>query len=239
MERGEALRVVARGLERAQQRRRCFLRSGAAERQKDSMPQRRTAARPQQRGQGRDRPVMVEGAQRIDAMIAHQRVRRAGERAQDDVQCRRRAEPAQGFDATGADRRGTLFRQAVCKCGQGIRRAELTQRRVDRLSDRAVGLRKRQAIEQRPDGFRLPPEAERMGGLFADRRAVERQRLDQHLEGHGAVLPAVGRRRARRCKQQDQGEHEHARRAMAFSDHPPSIPESAQSCQHRDQDRLR
>ena len=85
-------------------------------------------------------------------------------------------------------------------------------------------------MEQGSDGFRLAPEAERVGGLLPDRGVLEGERLDQDLEGHRAVLPAVGDRRAQRGKEQDESESEDAPQVLAFPDHAVSIPESRSSC---------
>ena len=176
----------------------------------------------------RDHPSVREIAQRIDCMVAHQRVGRARERGQvarthergqDDAQGLSRAEAAQRLDAVRADRRGALFHQAARKSGQSLRRTEAAQRLVDRLSDPAVRLRQREPIEQRPDRLRLAPETERMRGLLANVGALERERLDQGLERDGAVLPAVGRGRAGRQRQQDHGEGEDDPDAVALSDH--------------------
>jgi len=100
----------------------------------------------------------------------------------DDGQRAVRSEVAERLDAMRADRCRALVRQA-----RGERR-------------------QRQPLDQGPDRLRLPTKNQGVRGLLANMGALEGKRLDQGLIRDGAVLPAVGRRRARRPGQRDQNE---------------------------------
>ena len=117
MECCETLVVALRGLERVQHRCDGGLRARAAEREENALAQQVSALCRQQASKRRNRARVSKAAQRVDGMVALQRVRRAGERAEDDVQRIDSSEAAQGLDAVGPDRRPTLFGQARVSAG--------------------------------------------------------------------------------------------------------------------------